>query len=301
LYPFKLIRFFENGNGWENGGLVTMYYNPKGCKLTSDPLRWEEVCVRKVEEEIRKSMQAWTEKNRSTVVLTYGGLTDIYPRIDNDGVSIIFWEDNLSLPDSNPTSNIAAYIIPYFSLRWEGGRARGRITETSIVLDSLDFSENDMLSGLVAHEVGHVLGVGHPDHGVHDVSIMGLHHPWVISLPQPSDIRAIEYLYPFTEECAPIINLDDYSFSIEIWLPSEGRVVADLVYRVSHDQREYVEVTGIKPATSNKSCALKMGANGDLDQLTIPFIYLGKKMYKDVLLEVIPNTGRLTLLSASEA
>lgn len=278
-----------------------MHYNPKGCKLTSDPSRWEDVCVKNAEEEIRKSMQAWTEKNKSTAVFTYGGLTNIDGYNKDDGVSVIFWGEDLKTVDGIDASGLA--IADSKSFIEKDGRYSGKIHEVSIVLDALDFGsdtrQNSLLT-ILSHEEGHVLGIDHPDHGVQNVTIMGFIQPWVINLPQPSDIAAIEYLYPFKEDCAPVIDLDDYSFSIEIWLPSEGRVVVDLVYRVSPDQQEYVEVVGIKPATSDKSCALKMGANGDSDQLVIPFAWLGTKLYREVILEVIPNTGRFVLLSARE-
>ena len=272
--------YSSNPSNFRIAGIPVFYFNPTEFPdhyAADDPrvtvlpeAERTEARLKIFEDEFKIALNEWSSVSGSTFVAIYGGQrTDVDCYDNYDGIFV---------------------LCPLNDLEWfsRSGREVSALAGTGLVTISLPFDlardgfvhynaeysyEQTRTSTIFLHEVGHVLGLGH-EFGV--PSIMG--YLPLSTLHQnlyPDDIAGLRYLYPFTEACAPVFDMEggQLGFWAEIYLPG-------VLHRVRLNYREpgYLEVVAaplLDISSQERSCALKLDGN----ELFIPYIELEGQTY----------------------
>jgi hypothetical protein len=208
----------------------------------------------------------------STLVMLYGGETDADCNDDRDGIFVLCVIDDPGyfIYEGKTVSGFGSIGIGYVS-----SMIHFTVVQDGFIHLNAKYLHNAGPSSTkVLHEALHVADLAHEDEvlAVMNTSIPASLLP--LSL-QPDDIAGIRHLYPFTEACAPVFDMEggQLGFWAEIYLPG-------VLHRVRLNYREpgYLEVVAaplVDISSQERSCALKL----DGDKLFIPFIVLDDETY----------------------
>ncbi|MBN1808895.1 MAG: matrixin family metalloprotease [Planctomycetes bacterium] len=148
---------------------------------------------------VQSAFDTWEEVPTATIAFTYGGAPP-YENDGNDGLNIVYWDgDNSSGYMSPGTLGVCAY--------WANA-VNGRLLDADIIFNDQDYAWRALgeggtqdLEGVATHEIGHLLGLGHPpDHP--EATMWYQYHPGSEVLAQ-DDIDGVSAVYPDTVAPAP--------------------------------------------------------------------------------------------------
>ena len=287
-HSFELI-------GWRHTGPAVFYFNPSDLPdhyaeddpritaLAGSPALQTAESIKIFEEELRARIHEWSSVPGSTLVARYGGRTDADCHNSVDGIFIICVLDDPAYFSS--TGSVAAAKGASASLY-------GVATDAFVHFNA-EFTYQSGMGTALLHELGHVFGLGHEDYKFENggIAIMKSRLPvalFPLSLHR-DDMAGIRYLYPFTEACAPVLDVGggNPGFVAEVYF--EGDVYQARFNYKEDDNLGYLVVVGIaeNPVLA-RSCTLKFDGN----DLLIPYIKFEDQMYE---LKLELNSERLTL------
>lgn len=167
--------FTQNMRGWEQDEL-SFRFNPAGCSLPAE----------KIEEAIEASVRLWNGVGTADLRISYEGRTD------------------RSGTDSNPTVECLTSGLGGILGASTVSTSNGRIFSAHIELNAEPGATGDIsklnqgqLEITLAHEMGHILGLGHSAHR-DSLMYFALANKQQLSLSQ-DDADGLSYLYPRKE------------------------------------------------------------------------------------------------------
>ena len=184
LAPGLLIAFLNTAHAWVSYGFQTF---PEGeAPVIADPFCMSEYCDELSGEAWRdrvlRAMAAWNDANTGFTFSEVQGSFPNTPCHEYDGISIILTDGEVC-PEDPPMSNVGRIVLtPYERARlYINIGLYERVGEYNI-------------TPLLIHELGHALGLGHPDEaGQEVVAIMNSYLS--VDTVQPDDIAGARALY----------------------------------------------------------------------------------------------------------
>ncbi|MCK5829473.1 MAG: matrixin family metalloprotease [Methylococcales bacterium] len=176
-----------------NNNTVEWYYNPKSQHLSA--FQQEDII-----NAFKNAMQSWSKV--SGVIFSYKGITNNNIKAGNDEIITVgFWPENTYNKDFGNFSGTGASM-------WR--TEEKKIFDGYIVLNAGDNGDpsvpntlND-LEGLITHEVGHLLGIGHSDVEESIMYTKPYHSYDFQRTLRQDDINIARLLYPINEPVKPI-------------------------------------------------------------------------------------------------
>jgi hypothetical protein len=265
------LHAFETfGFTWERS-YMPVYFNPEFMpelyaeddprmnKVLSLEVR-EELRIQIFEEKIREAAHTWSNEPDNTLVVMYQG------RTNEPCGELLHTTTRICLqPDYQH------YATARTSLRSGGKFAMA----SKIILNANPDRLTQVWTYITAmHEMGHSIGFKHVEKVVAK-AIMNPSFDYTMTSLYPDDSAGLRHLYPFTEACAPVFDMEggQLGFWAEIYLPG-------VLHRVRLNYREpgYLEVVAaplLDISSQERSCALKLDGN----ELFIPYIELEGQTY----------------------
>jgi len=264
IQAFKTFGFI-----WENS-YIPVYFNPAfmpesyadgdpRMKNDLSPEARKELQIQIFEEDIRRAAHTWSNEPGSTLVIAYHGRTNEPCGNPRTGTTRICLQPNYQ----------------HSALATTGIRG-GKFAVGSEILVNANSITQAWTYLIVKHEIGHIAGLDHVERSV-ATAIMN-HAPHLTMTPlYPADSAGVRHLYPFTEACAPVFDMEggELGFWAEIYLDG-------FLYQVRFNYREpgggYLEVVAaplLDISSQERSCALKLDGN----ELFIPYIELEGQTY----------------------
>ena len=292
------LHAFETfGFTWERS-YMPVYFNPEFMpelyaeddprmnKVLSLEVR-EELRIQIFEEKIREAAHTWSNEPDNTLVVMYQG------RTNEPCGELLHTTTRICLqPDYQH------YATARTSLRSGGKFAMA----SEIILNANPDNLTQVWTYITAmHEMGHSIGFKHVEKVVAK-AIMNPSFDYTMTPLYPDDSAGLRHLYPFTQSCAPVFDMEggELGFWAKIYL-------GGLLHQVRFNYRDnkkpaYMEVVAAPILdihnSQESSCALKLDGPDDegLFELSAPYIVLeGQTYWLDMELNPMVDGEAITL------